>query len=105
MFRRVPIPHRFNLLRGRTGRDVTALHGKKTASHRRATHGVCVALCQLLDIDLIENGEAAQLGRGVGCGNFRCDKKECEKGYGQIFHGLLNYWALADGCKWEYVIA
>ena len=45
------------------------------------------------------------VGRGVGCGNFRCDKKECEKGYGQIFHGLLNYWALADGCKCEYVIA
>ena len=80
MLCRVPLPQRFEMLRGCAGRDVTALHGEKPRRlHRRSVRRFHIAFRELINIDIVENGERAQVGDRIGCDDCRSNEQEQEE--------------------------
>ena len=65
---RIPLPQCFAHAQWCPGHDKTTLRGNKMAGHGRAVRDLGLALGQLGDIDVVENGEAGQLHGGIGGG-------------------------------------
>jgi len=66
----IPIAHCLQMLRGRAGHNVNALHGEEPRiAHRRAVRRFRIAFGELPQIDFIENREAAQFRGRIS----RCD--------------------------------
>src|SRR4029453_9616156 len=68
MLGRVPVAHRLQMRRGCSRQNVDALHGQEPRiAHGRSVCSFPIALCQLRQIDFIENRKTAQFRDWVSC--------------------------------------
>src|SRR5947207_898469 len=113
MSRWIPTAQRCDYLLRRTRRHVAALDGEKTrVTHRRPMRRLDVALCELREIHLVENGKRAELGNGIGACDGQapeqkhkpdgCSREEASRWFrGFKFHERRYVMTCGDGCKFR----